>query len=140
MIKKLFPNEELIRTKYFNVMQDWEVPIPGFFILAANRKLRSIAEFTDEEKKDFINTLVMVRKAMEKALEIKTVVLFQNEDTEYNFHVWIFPRHSWMEKYGNKMKSVPEIVEYAKENMVTDKIIKEVKEYVKIMKEYLKAH
>jgi len=43
-----------------------------------------------------------------------------------------------MEKFGNKIESVRPIMNYAKENMITDEIIKEVKENVSKMKEYMK--
>src|SRR3990167_8943612 len=47
--KKLFPEEKIIVTKHFDVHQDWEIPIPGFFIVASTRKISSIEEFTKEE-------------------------------------------------------------------------------------------
>lgn len=119
-------------------MQDWETPIPGFFILAAKRKLKSVAELTDEESKEFMDVLRLIRAGMKEALKIESVILFENENTEHNFHVWLFPRYVWMEKFGNKMKSAPEIVEYAKNNMITDEVIKEVRGCVESMKEYLK--
>ncbi len=136
--KILFPNEDIITSKYFGVHQDWEMPIPGFFILSPKRKIRSVSEFTDEESIEFINLLRKVRKGMEEVLGIKDVYLFQNEDTKHNFHLWIFPRYNWMEKFGMRIQSVRPIMNYAKKNMVTDDVIKEVKKAVQKMKEYMK--
>lgn len=136
-MRKLFANEKIIETEGFSVHQDWEVPIPAFFILEAKRKLRSVSDFTTAEAQDFISLLVAVRKGMEEELGIKDVYLFQNEDTEHNFHFWIFPRYSWMERFGRKIQSVRPIMQYAKDNMVTDNVIREVKDNVKRMKEYL---
>lgn len=139
MINKiLFSKEIVIDTAYFQINQDWEVPIPGFFILAPKRKIKSISEFTDEESIEFMNLLRKIRKGMKEILDIKNVYLFQNEDTDWDFHLWIFPRYNRMEKFGNKIESVRPIMNYAKENMITDEIIKEVKEYVSKMKEYMK--
>jgi diadenosine tetraphosphate (Ap4A) HIT family hydrolase len=135
--KILFPNENIITTKLFDIHQDWEVPIPGFFIVASLRKIKSVADFTDEECAEFINLLRKLRQGMGRILEIKNVYLFQNEDTEHDFHVWIFPRHDWMEKFGKKIQSVRPIVNYAKKNMVTEEVFREVKEYVKKIKEYM---
>ena len=138
--KILFPDEKIITTKLFKVGQDWEIPIPGFFIIAPLRKIKSISEFTDEESIEFINLIKTVRKGMREALKIEEVYLFQNEDTEHNFHLWIFPRHDWMEQFGRKIESVKPIMEYAKENMINEPYIKEVKESVSKMRENLSSY
>lgn len=135
--KKLFPNENIITTKLFNVGQDWEVPIPGFFIIAPLRKLKSIDEFTDKEAMEFISLIRKVRKGMRMILKIEEVYLFQNEDTKHGFHLWIFPRHKWMEKFGKRIQSVRPIMNYAKENMLSDDVFKEVKGSVKEMKKFM---
>jgi len=135
--KILFPNENIITTKYFDIHQDWEVPIPGFFIIAPLRKLKSIDEFSDEEAIEFINLTRKIRKGMRNILKIEEVYFFQNEDTEHGFHLWIFPRHEWMEKFGKKIQSVRPIMNYAKKNMLSDDIFNEVKEYVKKMKKFM---
>jgi len=135
--KILFPREEIVDGKHFNVHQDWEVPIAGFFIVASKRKIKSISEFTDEELKEFINILYMVRKGMRDILGIEVVYIFQNEDTKDDFHLWLFPRHSWMKKFGIKVQSVRPVINYAKENMINDDAINKVKECAKKMKNYL---
>ncbi|OGZ62630.1 MAG: hypothetical protein A3H51_00675 [Candidatus Spechtbacteria bacterium RIFCSPLOWO2_02_FULL_38_8] len=136
-MKKLFPNETIVITNNFDVHQDWAVPIPAFFIIAAKRKIRSISEFTPEEAEEFINLIIKLRKGMEEILNIKDVYFFQNEDTESNFHLWIFPRHEWMENFGRKIQSVRPIMEYAQENMANEEIFQEVKASVSKMKEYM---
>ncbi len=136
--KILFPRESIITTKYFDVHQDWEVPIPGFFVIAPLRKLKSIDEFTDEESIEFINLVRKIRKGMRDVLKIEEVYFFQNEDTQHElFHLWIFPRHKWMEEFGKKIQSVRPIMNYAKENMLSDDIFKQVKEDVRKMKEFM---
>ncbi len=133
----LFPNENIITTKLFNIGQDREVPIPGFFVIAPLRKLKSISEFSDKEAIEFINLIRKIRSGMRDVLKIEEVYFFQNEDTEHNFHLWIFPRHSWMEKFGRKIQSVRPIINYAKENMLSDDVFNKVKNYVKKMKKYM---
>jgi hypothetical protein len=86
---------------------------------------------------EFINLIREIRKGMRNVLKIEEVYFFQNEDTEHGFHLWIFPRHKWMEKFGRKIQSVRPIMNYAKENMISDDVFKEVKEYVKKMKEFM---
>lgn len=135
--KILFSKENIITTKHFVVNQDWEVPIPGFFIIAPLRKMRSISEFTDEEAVEFINLIRRVRKGMKDVLKIKVVYLFQNEDTKYNFHLWLFPRYDWMKKFGEEIRSIIPSMNYAKKKMVTDSVLKEIRDDVKKMKKYL---
>lgn len=132
-----FPKENIITTTLFDVGQDWEIPIPGFFIIAPLRKIKSISEFTDEESIEFMRLIRKIRTGMRTILKIEDVYLFQNEDTEHNFHVWIFPRHDWMEKFGRKIQSVRPIMNYAKENMLGDDVFKEVRDAVKKMREYM---
>lgn len=136
-MKKLFEGEAIIRTDLFTVEQDWYVPIPAFFILTPKREIRSIAEFTDEETKEFGDILRKVRRGMDEVLGIKDVYFFQNEDTGHNFHLWIFPRHHWMEKFERKIESVRPIMRYAKDNMYSEEMVIEVKESMSKMREYL---
>ena len=74
---------------------------------------------------------------MKDKLDIKDVYLFQNEDTDFNFHLWIFPRHERMEKFWRKIESVRPIMLRAEKNMMNEKVIKKIQEYVDIMKEYM---
>ncbi len=138
-MEKLFPDEKIISTKYFEVHQDWEVPIAGFFIISPKKLIRTIDEFTDDEAVEFVNLLRKARKGMKDALRIDDAYFFQNEDTKHNFHLWIFPRHGWMEQFGRKIESVKPIINYAKQNMLDEKSIAEVKLYVKKMRGYFNA-
>ena len=109
----------IAESEYFVAEQDYETPIPGFVILASKRHLYSIDEFTKEEQQDFIKFLCCLRKTIRKALDIEHIYIVQEEDTtSSHFHVWLFPRYSWMkEKFGSKIESVKPIMKYAIENM-----------------------
>ncbi|MBN2112111.1 diadenosine tetraphosphate hydrolase, partial [Candidatus Woesearchaeota archaeon] len=135
--EKLF-DEIIIKTENFSLEQDWEIPIPGFFVVAAKRKIRSVAGFTDEEAQEFINLVTKARKGMREVLGIKDVYLFQRENTKYNFHLWLFPRYEWMKKFGEKIDSVQKIIIHAKENMVTDEVKQQVMESAAKMRKYMK--
>lgn len=69
----LFPDEEVFDGKYFKIHQDWETPIPAFFILTPKRKIRSFSEFTDGESIEFMELMKKVRIGMEEVLDIKDV-------------------------------------------------------------------
>lgn len=136
-MEKLFPNDVVIQTNNFGVHQDWETPIPAFFIIDTPKPHRSIADFTEAEAVEFIRLAQLVRKGMNEVLNIKDVYFFQNEDTDHNFHLWIFPRHNWMEEFGRKIQSVRIITEHAKSNMVNDQVFQEVKQAVSLMKNFM---
>ena len=123
-------------TLYFDAHQDWEIPIPGFVILASRRHLQSVDEFTREERADFIDFICRVRKVMRQALNIQIVYLIQEEDTSDHFHVWLFPRYEWMaERFGRKIQSVRVIMEYARENLKTEENLAKVDEAIKNMRD-----
>jgi diadenosine tetraphosphate (Ap4A) HIT family hydrolase len=136
----IFKGLIIFETKNFRVEQDWEVPIPGFFIVAPKKKASSIADFTEKELIEFIKITKEVRKGMRKVLRIKTVYLFQNEDSVHGFHLWMFPLYSWMEKknFGYHITLIKPSMKYAKENMMDKKTISKVKKSVEKMKKYLK--
>lgn len=137
MIKEaLFPNEVVLKTENFIVSQDCEVPIPGFFIISSIRNVKSIAEFNYNEINEFSNIMFKLRIGMKNVLKIKEIYIFQNEDSEYNFHIWLFPRHEWMEKFGNKIESVKPIMNYARESMNNLETKELIKSHVKKMRDY----
>jgi diadenosine tetraphosphate (Ap4A) HIT family hydrolase len=123
-------DEKVLETENFSVGQDWEVPIPGFFIIASkDRNKKSFLDFSQLELSEFINLQHKVRRVMKEVLSIEVVYFFQNEDSEHGFHVWCFPRLLWMEKFGKKIESVRPIMNYAKENLWTEENLKNVKDW-----------
>lgn len=136
----LFPDEVIFETEHFKVSQDCEVPIPRFFILAAKKTVRSITDFSEEELQEFASLIKTTRQAMSTVLGIKEVYLFQNEDSEHGFHLWLFPRYPWMEKFGRKIQSVRVIMDHAEKNMQTAGVHVEVKEAARKMKVYFKDY
>jgi diadenosine tetraphosphate (Ap4A) HIT family hydrolase len=139
-INKLFPDEIILKTKYFTVAQDWEVPISGFFIISPNRTVKSLMEFSTEEQAEFFSLIFQFRLAMKEVLGIENVAIFQSEKTIGNFHLWLFPYHDWMNKFdvGVGGIEIMPIINYAKANLVNDETIKEVKESVEKIKNWSK--
>lgn len=120
----------VIRSKYFDVHQDFEIPIPGFMILTSLKHLMSVDEFNEEEQQDFIKVLSSTRKLQREVLGINVVYLHQEEDTSHHFHLWIFPRYEWMKEWGRKSESMRPIMEHARANMKTDENLKQLDEAV----------
>ena len=131
------PGGVIAETEFFDAVQDYEIPIPGFVILVSRRHFQSVDEFTDEERDDFIALLCRMRSTMRRALNVQTVYLVQEEDTSHHFHVWMFPRYEWMaERFGRKIQSVRPIMEYAREHMKTKDNLGKVDEATEKMRKY----
>lgn len=130
MSEYIFKDEIVYKSDLFTIGQDWECPIPAFFILAPNRKVRTIDEFTEAETSEYIFLIRKLRKGMKEVLNIEDVYFFQNEDTKHDYHLWIFPRHSWMEPFGKGIKSVKPIMEHSINEMMNESSFDEVKNSV----------
>jgi hypothetical protein len=88
---------------------------------------------------EFMSLLVALRRGMKEALGIENAYLFQNEDTEHDFHLWVFPRHKWMERFGRKIESVRPIMEHARKEMHDEKTLDEVRDAASRIREYLES-
>lgn len=119
----------LYKNEYFVVAQDFELPIDGFIVISSIRHVEQLAELSDKERMnliDLINKTINILKSNNIAEEYNIIL---EEKCGYHFHVWLMPRHKWMqEKFGKVMKHIKEIQEYAIQNMQTkenvEKIIK----------------
>jgi len=134
------PGEKVYETKNFNVEQDFETPIPGFMIVSSKKHIKSIEELNENQRKEFIEVLYKVRKALTKVLKIKYVYIIQKEDTiiaRSHFHMWLFPRYKWMDRFGDKIASVTSIIEYSRKNMQNISNLKKVKKASQDIKKYL---
>ncbi len=128
----------LVTTKFFDAHQDFEVPIEGFIIVSSRRHLTSIDELTEEELSDFIQLIAKLRKAQRQVLNIESVYIIQKEGKERHLHFWLLPRYPWMdEKFGTKLESVTQAVEYAKAHDKSDRKTKAIEEYVSKLKGFI---
>jgi len=130
----------LLLTKHFMVNQNFEVPIPGFYIISTRRHIFSVDEFTEEECAEFARILKLIRQGMREALDVKIVYLFQNEAGNSHFHLWIFPRLEWMEKFGANVESVHNIINYAKANMRTKETFEQAKISLDKMEQFVQKN
>ncbi len=135
--KRLFKDEIVYESKYFSVCQDWEIAIPGFYIIFPKKQHRSLIEFSDLELNDYIATVKKVRAAMNKVLGIDCVYYFQNEDSPYGFHLWLLPYYPWMEKVaGHGPGILLPVWKHARDTMKKKDIVATRKAAQK-MREYL---
>ncbi len=132
----LFKHDIVFNSKNFTISQDREVPIEAFLIISPKRKVRRIDEFSEEELHEFISLLSKTRKLMFDVLHIEDVYFFQNEDSNHNFHFWIFPRHQWMENFWRRIQSVRPIMEHATKYMADKANCQKVKKIAATLKDH----
>ncbi|MBI3123577.1 MAG: hypothetical protein HYZ10_04155 [Ignavibacteriales bacterium] len=137
MSNYIFKDEVLFTSKAFTIGQDWECPIPAFFIIAPTRKIRTIDGLSDKDANEYIYLIRKLRKGMKEVLNIHEVYFFQNEDTKHDYHLWIFPRYDWMEPFGKGIKSVKPIMEYSIKEMMKENVLAEVRSCVQKMKLFM---
>lgn len=131
--------EKVIDGKYFEVRQDYEIPIPGFLVIASKRHIIGFADFNNEEKQEFIDILCNLCKLIKKVLEVKYISYLCREDiiedkkNPSHFHIGLLPKYLWMKKF----QSIGEILDYARKKMNTKENIQQVDNVIKKIKENL---
>lgn len=130
------PGGLIYETENFYINPDPEVPINGFLIINTKRHVKSITEFTKEERIEFIELTNIAVKAL-KDLGITDEVTLVREERSFHFHLWIFPTHEWMTlKFGKGITHLRDISHYAKEN-ATEEDKKEILNSVDKIREYI---
>lgn len=135
---KLF-GEKIVETEHFDVSQDYEIPIPGFFILASKEHKAGLADFSQKESYELMDLLRRTRIAMKEALGIEYIHLIQEEDSvtrDSHFHIWLMPRYEWMKSFGARVSSARDVIKHAKANMKTDEHLEEVRSAITKTKDY----
>lgn len=80
----------------FTLSQDWEMPIPGFMIVAPKRHIEKLCELTDEERNEMFfiaNKAVEIMRANHICERFDYIF---EEKKDRHLHVWILPRYEWM--------------------------------------------
>jgi diadenosine tetraphosphate (Ap4A) HIT family hydrolase len=132
-----FSRATILLTKHFRINHDYQSPISGFVILSTRRHIFSVADFSEDEKKEFSELLIKIRKGMKKVLKIKDICIFQHENSKHHFHIWIFPVYEWTKKFGVESDIILPSLRYARKNMKTKANIKKVNDSVRKMREYM---
>ena len=96
-------------------------------------------ELTDEERIrafDLVNETIKILKASNVCDRFN--VIFEEKQGSH-FHIWIMPRHKWMEDVAGKItKNIGMIFNYAKQNLRTEENLKEISKISQVVKEDLK--
>lgn len=128
----------LYESEYFNVMQDIELPIDGFVVIATKRHVEKLTDLSDDER---TNLMELANKCL-TILRVNNVCdeynLILEEKKNYHFHLWLMPRANWMkEKFGKVLKNIKPIQEFAKEHMKTPENLAKIAKTCEILKKEL---
>jgi len=119
----------------FTLSQDWELPIQGFFVVSPKRCVANFDDLTPEERIEIfeiVNKTINILKDNDVCDAFNVVF---EEKAGRHFHVWIMPRHKWMQDLvGDIIDHIGQIFEYAKNNLRTTENLEKIKEITAIVK------
>ena len=128
----------VFRNEYFTVAQDFELPINGFIIISSIRHVEKFTELTDEERESLFKLMNKTLGILEnnKIAERYNIILEEKENC--HFHVWLMPRHKWMdEKFGKITKNIKPIMDYSINNMRTQENFEQIAKTCELLKQEL---
>lgn len=118
----------------FTLSQDWELPILGFFIVSPKRHVEKFEELTSFERNEMFDIVDKTIKILRKYNVCDRFEVIFEEKENRHFHVWIMPRHAWMnELVDSIISNIGIILEYSKQNFRTDEIYEKIKEVTLIV-------
>ena len=119
----------------FTLSQDWELPIPGFLVISPKRCVEKLCELTSNERNEMFEIIdKTIRILRDNDVCDRFNVIFEEKEKRH-FHVWIMPRHKWMEDLvGDIIDNVGKIFEFSKLNMRTEENYNRIKEITKIVR------
>ena len=119
----------------FTISQDWELPIQGFMIVSPKRCIENLSELSQDERNEMF---YLVDKTI-KLLKQENVcdrfdVIFEEKENRH-LHVWIMPRHKWMEEVADDIiNNIGTIFAFSKENFRDEENYKRINEISNIIK------
>lgn len=137
--KLIYDGCDIFKTKFFAVMQDFELPIDGFMIISPNRHVETFSQLTEEEVLDLGRLVYKVIGALKQLGTADYFDFVFEEKPGRHLHFWIVPKHKWMsEKFGKVLKNIGAIQEYAIRNLKTKENIEQIKSTCQKLKILLK--
>ena len=119
----------------FNMSQDWELPIKGFFIVSPKRHIEKLCELTELEIKEMIQIVYKTVNILRKNGICERFDYIFEEKENIHLHVWILPRYDWMKKIGEDIiDNIGLIFDYAKKNFRNSETYTEIDKITEIVK------
>jgi len=125
----------------FTLSQDWELPIPGFFIVSPKRCIEKFEELSMEEKTEMFEIVDKTIKILRHNNICDRFNVIFEEKENIHFHVWIMPRHKWMNELVEGITpNIEQIYEYAINTMKTEENYIKINEITNLVKENFKKN
>lgn len=125
-------------TDKFIVSQDWELPIEGFFIISPKKHIEFFDELSKSERDEAFELAEKVINILKSYKVSDRFNVICEEKQGIHFHIWIMPRHKWMEQITDGIiKKIGVIFDYAKENLRTPEQFKKIQEITQLLKKEL---
>ena len=119
----------------FTLSQDFELPIPGFMIVAPKRHIEMLSELTDEERNEMFSIVDKAVKIMRANHICERFDYIFEEKESRHLHVWILPRYDWMtERADDILANLESIFEYALLNFRNEDTYREIKRITDIVR------
>ena len=119
----------------FTLSQDWELPIKGFFIVSPKRHVEKLCELTDDERNEMLYIVDMTMKIL-RANKIcdRFDYVFEEKENRH-LHVWIMPRHKWMNEVADDIiDDIRSVFKFAKENFRSAENYEEINRITNIVR------
>ena len=119
----------------FTLSQDFELPIPGFMIVAPKRHIEMLSELTDEERNEMFSIVDKAVKIMRANHICERFDYIFEEKENRHLHVWLLPRYEWMNECTDEIiANLGAISDYALENFRNDDKYREIERITRIVR------
>ena len=119
----------------FTLSQDWELPIPGFMVLSPKKHIEKLEDFLKEERDEMFDIVNKTIKILRKNSICDRFEIILEEKENRHIHVWIMPRYNWMKEICDDIiDNIGLIFDYAKNNLRSKEVNKEIKRVTQIIK------
>lgn len=119
----------------FILSQDFELPIQGFFVVSPKKHIETFGELTEAERIEIFEIVNKTIEILRKNNICDRFDVIFEEKKNRHFHIWIMPRHKWMQEIGgNIIDNIGKIFEYSKANMRTKENFDKINEINNIIR------
>ncbi|MCL2704384.1 MAG: HIT family hydrolase [Defluviitaleaceae bacterium] len=121
-------------TDNFILLQDIEVPIKGFLVIASKQHIKSFIELPKPQAVEFFKLCYDARAALGNFEDINDCTFIQEERSGH-FHFWILPKYKWMnDLFDDSISSIRPIMKYAEKNLKSEENIEDIQKCVERLK------
>ena len=124
----------------FSVHQDYEIPLPYFWVIQSARHFQYFSDIRARELKSLNLAWRTLERAMRDGCGIQQITAFQQNKSSH-FHLCLMPELPWMKDDipGYHQRNIQTTMSWAIDNLKNPKGIEAVEEATQKMKSFLKT-